>query len=148
MTVATHQLGKDFRLKISDGASTPAFLSIAGEQKVGRKASSDKIDTGSKDDGSYRTGTFGQKTIDISVNGITKIPDPGYTRLYAVQKLAVPEVEVQIVNTITNEVVFQGVMGVGNFSDEYDQKSGVTWSADLTLAAAPTIDIVPTGTGA
>ncbi|NKI99589.1 phage tail tube protein [Novosphingobium sp. SG707] len=144
---ATHQLGKDFRLKISDGGGTPAFVTIAGEQKVSRKSSSDSIDTSSKDDGAYKTGTYGQKTIALAVNGITKIPDPGYTRLYEVQKLALPEVEVQIVNTITNEVVFQAVMGVGNFSDEYDQKTGATWSADLTLAAAPTIDIVPTGTG-
>ncbi|NOW44103.1 putative secreted protein [Novosphingobium sp. SG751A] len=142
---AIHQLGKDYRVKISDGAGTPAFLTIAGEQKVSRKSSSDAIDTSSKDDGAYKTGTYGQKTISLSVNGITKIPDPGYTRLYAVQKLALPEVEVQLVNTITDEVVFQAVMGVGNFADDYDQKTGATWSPDLTLAAAPTIDIVPTG---
>lgn len=147
MTVATYQLGKNFRLKISDGAATPAWLSIAGEQKVSRKSSSDSIDISSKDDGAYKASTFGQKTVTLSVNGVTKIPDAGYTRLYAVQKLSPPTTDFQIVNTITNEIVFQGSMSVGNFSDEYDQKSGVTWSTDLTLSAAPTIDIVPTGTG-
>lgn len=147
MTTAVHQLGKNFRLMISDGSATPNYLPIAGEQKVSRKSSSDAIDTSSKDDGSYKTGTFGQKTVSIAANGVTKIPDAGYTRLYAVQKQPVPETEFQIVNSITNEIVFQATMGVGNFSDEYDQKSGATWSVDLTLATTPTIDIVPTGTG-
>lgn len=146
MTTAVHQLGKNFRLMISDGTATPNFVPIAGEQKVSRKSSSDSIDTSSKDDGSYKTGTFGQKTISIAANGVTKIPDAGYTRLYAVQKLAVPETEFQIVNTVNDEIVFHATMGVGNFSDDYDQKTGATWSVDLALAATPIVDIVPTGT--
>ncbi|HWU03171.1 MAG TPA: phage tail tube protein [Novosphingobium sp.] len=140
---ATAQQGKDFRIKVSDGAATPAFLIIAGEQKTSRKGSSDSIDTTSKDDGTYKTSGFGQKSITASINGVTKLPDAGYSRLYAVQKMAVPVAEFQFVSTLTGEVFFQAMMSVGNFSDDYDQKNGASWSFDLTLAAAPTIDKVP-----
>ncbi|WCT78879.1 phage tail tube protein [Novosphingobium humi] len=137
---AVAQYGKDTRTLIKSGST---FIPIAGEQKASRKGSSDSIDTTSKDDGNYKTNGFGQKSITISVNGITKLPDPGYSRLYEVQKQAVPVEEFQLVNELTGEVFFQAKMSVGNFSDDYDQRNGASWSIDLALAAAPTIDKVP-----
>ena len=145
MVTSVTQMGKDTRLEVSDGTATPNYLPIAGEQKLSRKSTSKEIDTGSKDDGIYETGSYGQKTVGISANGITKLPDAGYSRVYAVQKMAVPNTSFRMVNTLTNEVMFEAVMSVGNFNDDYDKDQGTTWSFDLKLAQAPVTDIVPTG---
>lgn len=136
--MGTHRYGKNYRLKVDTGGGT--FVAVGGEMSLQRKSSSDKIDFSSKDDGSYKTSGYGQKEITVSASGNLKLPDTGFAALYAAQAADVPEIEVQIVNTLTDDVVFQCVMGIGNYSDSFATNGPVPWSCDLTTASAPTVD--------
>jgi predicted secreted protein len=140
MTTATHKLGKDFRINVC-ATSTGTFVPVAGEMTLSVKASSDKIDTSSKDDGVYKTQTYGQKDITIAVSGNLKLPDPGFALCFTTQKASPPEFYVQIVNTVTTPViVFQSAVGIGNFATNFADKGAATYSFDLSLAGVPTID--------
>ena len=37
-------------------------------------------------------------------------------------------------------VIFDGLVSVGNFSDDYPTKGAATYSCDMDNAAAPTVD--------
>lgn len=137
---ATHKLGKDFRINVS-ATSAGTFVPVAGEMSLSVKASSDKIDTSSKDDGVYKTQTFGQKDITISVSGTLKLPDPGFALCFTTQKASPPEFFVEIVNTVaTPIIVFKSAMAIGNFSLDYADKGNATYSFDLSLADVPSVD--------
>lgn len=138
---ATHRLGKDFRLMIGSGTGTPeTFTTLSGENTLSVKGSSDKIDTSSKDDGMYKTMTYGQKELTISVQGTLKLPDPGFARLYAVQKSALPELNAQIQHVPSNTTIFAAPVAVGNWSNDFPDKGNASYSFDLTLAGVPTTD--------
>ncbi len=75
--MATIKLGKNYRLKVGDGATTEAFAQVGGEGTLSFKGSSDKIDTSSKDDGNYKSSAYGQTEVMISLSGVLKLPDAG-----------------------------------------------------------------------
>lgn len=139
MTVATHRLGKDFRLMVAATGATPTYIQIGGEMSLSRTSSSDKIDTSSKDDGTYKTQTYGQKEITLAVQGVLKLPDPGFGLIYTTQKASPPELLVQIIGP-SSTIVFAALMAIGNYKDDFSDKSAATYSFDLSLAGVPTID--------
>ena len=140
MTTATHRLGKDFRLQVAAIGASPTYTTIAGEMSVSVKASSDKIDTSSKDDGMYKTQTYGQKDITMAVQGTLKLPDTGFGLVYTTQKNDPPELLGQIMHVPSMTVVFACQLGIGNMSTDFTDKGAATYSFDLSLAGVPTID--------
>ena len=135
---ANHQYGRDYRVKIDDG--TGAMIMIAGETSWSKKSSSDKIDFSTKDDGSYKAQGYGQRELTISVSGKVKLPDAGISRVQAVEGSSPPEVRMQIVKTAGSVVIFDGLVGIGNFSVEAPSNGAIPYSFDATAAAAPTVN--------
>jgi predicted secreted protein len=124
---ATHKYGKDYRIKISDGNATPAYLVVSGEGNFSLKRNSDKIDLSSKDDGFYKAVGAGQQEVGISVAGKLKTPDAGFGRL-------------QIVYGANAVVVFQGNVAISNLSYSASNNGAVDWTCELYCSDAPTID--------
>lgn len=133
------EYGKDWRLQIGDGADPDeAFTNVGGEGSLDWKRSSDNIDLSSKDDGIYKSQSFGQQTITLSLSGKVKLPDTGLQAAFAASKTSPPEVNVQIVKGAV--VKFAGRVGVGNFSCSFPDDGPATYSFDMTNVGAPTTD--------
>jgi predicted secreted protein len=136
----TLQLGKNYRLKVGDGAGTEVFNLIGGEQKLMFSSSPDAIDASSKDDGNYKTELFGQQKVSITVSGKAKIPDVGLSRLDTLAKTGAAG-NMKVVNlTGTATDVFVCSLSVGNRQVDFDDQQSVTYSYSLSLAAAPSVD--------
>lgn len=136
MTTANHQYGRDYRVKIDDG--TGVMVPIAGESGWNKKTASDKVDLSSKDDDGIKAQGFGLREITISVSGKAKLPDAGISRVQAVQASSPPEVRMQLVKGAT--VVYDGLVGIGNWSLDGQANGAVGWSFDAAAVAGPTID--------
>lgn len=132
------EYGKDWRIKIGDGAVPEVFTPIGGETSFDWKRSSQEIDLSDKDSGVYGSSSYGQQKITISVSGNVKLPDVGLEKAADVAKSAPPEVTVQITKGAT--VKFEGLVGVGNFSTSHGKDGPVTYSFDLSNIGAPTTD--------
>jgi predicted secreted protein len=137
---ATHKYGKDYRIKISDGNATPAYLVVSGEGNFSLKRNSDKIDLSSKDDGFYKAVGAGQQEVGISVAGKLKTPDAGFGRLTSVSTTVPPETNIQIVYGANAVVVFQGNVAISNLSYSASNNGAVDWTCELYCSDAPTID--------
>lgn len=138
--MGTHQYGRSYRIYISDGAVTPVFSPIGGEGSFSKKVSTDSIDFASKDDGKIKAQGWGQQSVTFSVQGKTVLPDVGLEKAYDVSNAAVPEIEIQVKDLVRNKVVWQGMVGVGNFSQDFPSTGAVTYSFDMSAIAAPTVD--------
>ncbi len=135
-----NEYGKDWRIKIGDGAATEAFDFLGGEGSWDFKRSSDSIDLSSKDDGAYKAQGWGQQAITISVTGNVKLPDDGLERVVDQSKASPPELNIQIVKGAI--VKFHGRVGIGNVSMTGGKDGPVTYSLDFSAVAAPTVDDV------
>lgn len=138
--MGTHQYGRSYRIYISDGAVTPVFSPIGGEGSFSKKVSTDNIDFSSKDDGKIKAQGWGQQTVTFSVQGKTTLPDTGLEKAYDISNAAVPEIEIQVKDLIRNKVVWQGMVGVGNFSQDFPSNGPVSYNFDMSAVAAPTVD--------
>lgn len=134
----THQYGRDWRIKISDGGSPATFSTIGGEGSWDKRVSSDQVDLSSKDDGAFKAMGWGQQSVTFQVQGKAKLPDTGLEKAYAVSTSDPPEIEIQLVNGAS--VVWQGNVGIGNFSLSGPSNGAVTYSFDMTAVEAPSID--------
>lgn len=132
------EYGKDWRLKIGDGADPEVFSIIGGEGSLDWKRTSDNIDLSSKDDGVYKSQSFGQQAITISLSGKVKLPDTGLQAAFDTSKASPPEVNVQICKGAI--VKFEGRVGVGNFSATFPDDGPATYSFDMSNVGAPTTD--------
>lgn len=131
-----NEQGKDWRLYIKTGSN--AFTAIGGETSLSWKRASQEQDISDKDSGIYGAKTYGQQTITFTVNGNLKLPDAGFTAMEAAAKASPPQIEVQIKKGAT--IKFQGQVAIGNFSADFPKDGPATWSADMSNAAAPTVD--------
>lgn len=132
------EYGKDWRLKIGDGADPEVFSTVGGEGQLDWKRSSDTIDLSSKDDGVYKSQGYGAQAITLSLSGKVKLPDTGLEAVFDASKATPPEVTVQIVKGAV--VKFEGLVGVGNFSSSFPNDGPATYSFDMTNIGVPTTD--------
>lgn len=131
-----NQYGKNWRIYISDGAA--GFDPIGGEGSWSKRTSSETVDLSSKDDGNIKAQGWGQSTVTFSVQGKVKLPDDGLEQAYSVANEAVPEIPIQLRNGAA--IVWQGTVGIGNFSMDGPKDGPVSYSFDMTAVSAPTVD--------
>lgn len=133
------EYGKDWRIKIGDGASeSEAFNPIGGETSLDWKRASDEIDLSSKDDGAYKSGSYGQQAITFTVSGNVKLPDVGLEQADTISKASPPEVNIEVVKGAV--VKYSGKVGIGNFSASFPKDGPATYSFDMKNVGAPTVD--------
>lgn len=132
--------GKDVRLQIGQlvPAEPEVFTPIGGETSLDWKRQSDDVDLSSKDDGQYKSGSYGQQAITLTVQGLVKLPDTGLQAASDVAKNATPEVNVKIMRGAF--VLFAGRVGIGNFSSTFPKDGSATYSFDMKNIGAPTTD--------
>lgn len=132
------ELGSDYRIFVSDGATPPNFTSIAGETQFDWQRQSKEIDGSTKDDGVYGSTGFGQQTLTFDVSGMLKLPDPGLTRVNSVAKSSPPNVVMRVMKG--NIKKYEGLVAIGNFSTTHQRDENVTWKFTAKNVGAPTVD--------
>ena len=131
-----NEYGEDVRVEIDDGTGT--FIPIAGETGYDFKRSGSDIDDSDKDGGAYGSGSFGQQKLTLSMTGNVKLPDPGFTRAFAVSKMRPPHTGVKLMK---GEVVkYQGVCAIGPISTTGKNNATVDYSFDATNRGQPAVD--------
>ena len=135
--MATVKLGKDFRLKVSDGGGTPAFVTIGGEGTLSFNGSSDKIDISSKDDGQTKSVAFGQSEYSIDLAGVLSLPDIGIGFLDTAAKAGVP-IDIKIMVGATAK--YAASVYVGNRKIDFSNNQAVKYSFTLSSNGAPSTD--------
>lgn len=133
-----YELGKDWRVYVGDGAGTEVFTALGGEGSFEMQRASDDIDLTTKDNTTYKSGTYGLQTITLSVSGKVKLPDTALTRIDTVAKSGTPEVNIQIKKGATTK--FAGAVAIGNFSLSFPAEGAATYSFSLRNVGAPTTD--------
>lgn len=138
------QLGKNFRVRRVVAGSPVTYVEVAGQTGLTRDVATNLINQSTKTSGKYGLQAPGRDDLTITVNGIRDLPDAnGLEAVYA-QRSADPQVAAvyQVVNIAPSPVavVFQASMYVSNFSQDDPDEDNATYSFQLTLAAAPTID--------
>src|SRR5690606_850687 len=88
----------------------------------------------------------GRKTLTITCTGVTTLPDAdGLERVYAIQKVY-PQVpanfQIRVAPFESGDVVFEASMYVSNFSQDDPDQQNSTYSFQVTLAAAPSTDLL------
>lgn len=114
------------------------FTQLGGEGSFELQRASDDIDLTTKDDTTYKNGTFGLMQITLSVSGKVKLPDTALTRIDTVARSGTPNVNIQIKKGAT--VKFACAVGVGNFSASYPADGPATYSFTMRNTAAPGTD--------
>lgn len=132
------EFGKNWRLKIGDGAGAEVFSVISGEGSLDWTRQSKEIDTASKDTGQYGTMGYGRQTVSFKVSGKLTLPDTGLERVADIAKSATPEVHVQVVKGAITK--FEGLVSIGNFSCTFPDDEVATYSFDMKVADVPTTD--------
>ena len=141
------KLGNDYRLWI-ESAVAGTYNEIKGQQgiKVARQAG--LIDMSSKDDGAYATQAPTMKSVTLDVEVYPNLPDAnGFTRLES-RALANPQVATlfQIRKGgsagVTGDTVFQASLYIGNYDSDFGKNDVVKATFQLSLEAAPTIDLL------
>lgn len=133
-----NQYGRDYRIKVGDGQQAEAYTLIGGETGFNMKRASQEQDISDKDGGIYGSTSYGQQKISFSVSGNTKLPDPGYSAIYAASKASPPEIDIEITNGAI--VKYKGRVAVGNFSQDHPTNGPVTFTFDMMNVGAPVTD--------
>lgn len=138
------KLGQEYQLFIDDGAAS--FNAIAGQTGLTRDGSTELIDQSSKTTGQFSVQAPGRKALSITCPGKVDLPDAdGLERVHTLQK-AYPQVaetyQIRVDPFGDTDVVFQADMYISNFSMDDPDQDNSTYSFQLTLAAAPTTDLL------
>lgn len=133
-----YQLGKDWRFCVGDGGGTEVFTAIGGEGSFEWSRASDSIDLSSKDDGTYKFGTYGLQTISFNVTGKVVLPDTALERIDTIAKSGAPTLNIQIKKGST--VKFNAEVGIGNFSCSFPNGDAATYSFTAMLSDTPVVD--------
>lgn len=141
------KLGNDYRLWI-ESATPGTYNEIKGQTQLSIKRQASMINIGTKDDGTYETNAPGLKSLSIDVQLYPNLPDAnGYTRFETLALTnPLPTVNFQVrkggSSGTGSDVVFQASMYIGDFSTDMSKNDVVKASASLSLAAAPTTDVL------
>ncbi|MEH3107150.1 MAG: phage tail tube protein [Sphingomonas fennica] len=137
------KLGNDYRLWI-ETATAGTYAEIKGQtsSKISRQSST--IDTSTKDDYPYGTQAPGLKSLTLDVELFPNLPDvSGYGRLEARAQLTdATNFQIRKGGSAggTADVVFAASLYIGNFDSDFAKNDVVKCTAQLTLAAPPTVD--------
>jgi hypothetical protein len=139
------KFGNDYRLWI-DSSPSATMAQVKGQTstKVSRQAGT--FDTSTKDDFPYGTTGPGLKSVTLDLEIFPNLPDvTGYGRLEAVS-LGSDPVKIEIrkggSGGATGDVVFAALMNIGNFDTDFPKNDVVKCTFQMSLAAAPTIDLL------
>ena len=139
------KLGNDYRCWIE--SSTPGtYNEIKGQTSVKVSRKTAEVDTTSKDDFPYGTNLTGMKAITLDYEILPTLPDAtGFGRLETLAAGSSP-VNFQIrkggSSGTGSDVVFQASMNIVGHDTEYPMNQPVKCTGQLTLAAAPTTDLL------
>jgi predicted secreted protein len=140
------RLGQEYRLYVGDGASGEVFTVIAGQTGLTLDGSTELIDQSSKESGQIALQAPGRKTLTVTCSGKLDLPDAnGLEQVYDLQK-----VYPQVPNNFQirenpfgpGDVMFSASMFISNFSIDAPDQDNATYSFQLTLAEAPSIDLL------
>ena len=141
------KLGNDYRLWIE--STTPGtYFEIKGQQDLTVNRQTQQIDTSSKDDFPYGTSAPGLKTMTINCECFPNLPDAnGYTRLETIGLASNPtptnfQVRKGGSSGTGSDVVLEASFYVGDFNTAKPKNGVVSVAFTLTLAAAPTTDVL------
>ena len=140
-----NQYGRNYRIKVKP-AGGAAGVVIGGETGFNMKRSSQEQDISDKDGGIYGSTSYGQQKISFSVSGNTKLPDAGYSAIYAASKANPPEIDIEIDDVGTTR--YAGRVAVGNFSQDHPTNGPVTFTFDMMNVGAPDTDALDAEAGA
>ena len=138
-------LGNSYRLWVE--TATPAtYALIKGQQSLTTSRSAGTIDTSAKDDTPYSTSAAGNFNYTIDLAGIADLPDAtGFTFVDTKYKAQVPwkfQIRKNGASGVPGEAVFEGLCNIVDLSPSYGQNEAVKYSLKLTLASAPTTDLL------
>lgn len=136
--MAGNEFGKDWRIKIGDGATPEVFTAIGGETGHKWSRSSQEIDISDKDSGIYGSTSYGQQKISFDLSGNLKLPDDGFEALETASKTSPPHVNVEVVKGAI--VKFKGLVAVGAISADFQTQGPVPYTATLVNVGAPAVD--------
>lgn len=142
------KLGNDYLLWI-ESATPGTYNLIAGQQNLSMSGQAGFFDTSTKDDSGYATQAPGLRAGSINFECIPNLPDAnGYTRMET-RALAAPQAATlfQIrkggsAGNSTTDVVFAASMYIGDWSTSFGQNDAVKTTATLSLASAPTTNVL------
>ncbi len=136
------RLGQQYKLYVDNGSGV--FNPLAGEQSLSIERSTQLIDQSVKGDGAYAVNAVGKSQLTISVGGGLIVPDAnGIERVYTLANTRVAStVQIRLDPWASDDVLFEASMYVSNFSRGKDDNANATFSFQLTLAAAPTVDVL------
>lgn len=133
------QKGREFVLKISDGASPGSFTTIGGMRSTSFTVNSEQVDITDKDSSGYREllNGAGVRSISITGSGVFK-DDSAYN---TIQELALGtsdnQEEFQLV--FGNSDILQGVFEVASLEEGGEHNAEQTYSITLESAGAFTL---------
>lgn len=139
------KLGNDYRLWI-ESATAGTYNEIKGNTSIKVTRKTAEVDTTTKDDYPYGTNLNGLKAISVDYEILPNLPDAtGFGRLETLAAGNNP-VNFQIRkggSTATgSDVVFQASMNIVGHDTEYPMNQPVKCSGQLSLASAPTTDLL------
>jgi predicted secreted protein len=138
-------LGNNYRLWV-ETATAGTYAYIKGQKGMSNARSANTIDTSTKDDGVYGTSTSGQFDWTLTLAGIPDLPDAtGLTFVDSKYKAQVPwkfQIRKGGQAGTTTDAVFEGLCNIADLSIDYGDNAPVGYSLKLTLAAAPTTDLL------
>ena len=138
-------LGNAYRLWV-ETATPGTYAIIKGQQSMSTPRSASTIDTSTKDDTPYLTSAAGNFNYQIDLSGVADLPDAtGYTFVDTKYKAQVPwkfQIRKNGATGVTGDAVFEGVCNIVDLTPNYSQNEPVKYTLKLTLASAPTIDLL------
>jgi predicted secreted protein len=136
------RLGHDYKLYVNNGSGT--YNPIAGEVSLQVQRSTNLIDQSAKGDGAYSVQAPGKTQVTINVSGKLQLPDVnGLERLHTLAKdRDAGDIQIRLDPWASDDVIFAASMYVSNFSTGADDDDNATFQLQLTLAAAPSVDLL------
>lgn len=136
------RLGQDYKLYVDNGSGT--YNPLAGEVSLSIERSSTLIDQSVKGDGAYAVQAVGKSQLTINVGGGLILPDAGgIERLYTLANTRVAgNIQIRLDPWASDDVLFAASMYVANFNRDKGDNANATFTCQLTLAAAPTTDLL------
>lgn len=131
-----NQFGKEYRIYVGDGdEEDEVFTAIGGETSFSYQANTPDIDLTDKDGAKTSYGTRSHK---FALKGNLKLPDVGFSALYAASKASPPHVNIQVKRGAV--IKWQGLVAVGNMNYDADTNGPIPFTADLSNADTPVVD--------
>lgn len=140
--MAAERLGHEFKLFVDDGAGV--LNEIQGQTGLTRDSSTALINQSHKGTGKFDLQKPGRSAITFTCTGKVVLPDAnGLERVHALDA-ADPVVserfEIREEPFAAGDIMFAAEMFVSNFSMDHPDQDNATFSFQLTLAAAPSVD--------